>query len=188
MAGPSSRQVLDAVLARVVMLAGLLHRTLVVVTAALGIAAVTTFAGFALADDGNRSGLLLGGLLGGSIALVAGMELFFTRDVGRARQLRSISREEWAGAARTLAGRAAAGERAVAEATGVRSRLLRLVKGLWALKGDLDTLAEGGLAPAVSLAKALVPARLLTVAAAAVASPFLLAFGLLVLTLGLTAP
>jgi hypothetical protein len=111
------------------------------------------------------------------------MELGFTRDLAKARDLPNVSKEEWADAARVLAGRAAEGERAVAEARGARSRLVRLVKGLWALKADVNTLADGGLAPAVALSRALVPVRLLWVAGAAVASPFLLAFGVLVLVL-----
>jgi hypothetical protein len=166
-------------------LATILLRTLQVVCVLLGAAALTTFVGFGLADDWQRSGLVLGGVLGGAIAAVTVMELLFTRDVARAKRLPEISRAEWAAAARQVAGRAAASEREVTEARG-RTRLWRFIKGLWALKADIDTLADGGLAPAVSLGKALIPSRMLAVAAAAVAAPFLLAFGLFVLVLAAT--
>jgi hypothetical protein len=185
-AGPSSRSTYEAVVRRVSALAAVLHRTLQVVVGMLAVAAVLTFVGLGLSDDWSRASLVLGGVLGGAIAVAAVVELRFTRDLAKARDLPDISKQEWADAARVVTSRAAEGERAVVEAQGARSRLFRLVKGLWALKGDVDTLAEGGLAPAVALGKALVPIRLLWVAGAAVASPFLLAFGLLVFVLAVT--
>jgi hypothetical protein len=173
------------VITHVGLLATILLRTLQVVCVLLVAAAVTTFVGFAIADDWQQSGVLLGAVLGGAIAVAAFIEVRFTQDIARAKRLPEISREEWAGAARQVAGRAASSERSIVAAQG-RSRLWQFVKGLWALKADIDTLADGGLAPAVSLGKAVVPSRLLVVAVIGVAAPFLLAFGLFVLVLAVT--
>jgi hypothetical protein len=173
------------VIAHVGLVASILLRTLQVVCVLLVAAAVATFVGFAIADDWQQSGLVLGAVLGGAVAVAAVIEVRFTQDVARAKRLPEISREEWAGAARQVAGRAASSERSIVAAKG-RGRLWHFVKGLWALKADIDTLADGGLAPAASLGRAVVPSRLLTVAVIAVAAPFLLAFGLLVLVLAIS--
>ena len=185
MAGPSSRLTYEAVIAHVGALATILLRTLQIVTAMLAVAAVLTFVGIGIADDWGQSGLVLGLVLGGAILVVTVIEALFARDVARAKRLPEISREDWANAARQVATRATTGQRDLTETRG-RTRLWRLIKGLWALKADIDTLADGGLAPAVSLGKTMVPSRLLAVGAIAVAAPFLLAFGVLVLVLAVT--
>ena len=172
----------EQVIAHVGLVATILLRTLQVVCVVLVAAALTTFLGFALADDWQQSGLLLGAVLGGGIAVAAFIEIRFAQDIAKAKRLPEISREEWAGAARQVVGRAVDTERTIVAAKG-HSRLWRFVKGLWALKADIETLADGGLAPAASLGKAVVPSRLLTVAVIAVAAPFLLAFGLFVVVL-----
>jgi hypothetical protein len=184
MAGSSSRLTYQAVVDRVGWLATILLRTVQLVTVLLVLGGITAFVGCGLADDWGSSGLVLGGVVGGAILVLAFIEGWFALDLARAKRLPEISAQTWADAARQVASRAATGQREVTEARG-RSRLWRLVKGLWALKSDIDTLAEGGLAPAVALGKTLVPSRLLTVAAGAVAAPFLLTLGLLILVLAL---
>jgi hypothetical protein len=173
------------VTARVGLVAAFLLRTLVVVVAMLGAAALALFLGVAVADDWSGTGLLLGAVLGGGIAALAVVVLRFALDVRRIRDLPQVSRDEVRAAAGQLATTARDGERQFMEARGLR-RLVRLAQGLWDLKADVDALGDGGLAPAVSLGRALRPIRLGIVALSAVASPFLLAFGLFVLVVAAT--
>jgi hypothetical protein len=182
MAGSSSRLTYQAVVDRVGWLASILLHTIRAVIAVLVVAAVVLFVAFGLADDWGQSGLVLGGVVGVGIAVLVFIEGWFALDLAKARRLPEISAETWADAARQVATRAASSHRDLTEARG-RSRLWRLVKGLWALKSDVDTLADGGLAPAVALGRTLVPTRLLTVAAGAVAAPFLLGFSVVVLVI-----
>ena len=184
MAGSSSRLTYQAVVDRVGWLASILLRTVQVVTVMLVVAAVLCFAAMGRANDWGREGIVLGAVVSSGILALAFIEGWFALDLAKAKRLPEVSTEQWAGAARQVASRAATSHREVTAARG-RSRLWRLGKGVWALKSDIDTLAEGGLGPAVALARTLVPSRLMLVAIGAVAAPFLLAFGVLVLVLAL---
>ena len=182
MAGSSSRLTYQAVVDRVGWLASILLHTIRAVIVVLVIAGVVLFVAFGMADDWGQSGLVLGGVVGVAVLVLVVIEVWFALDLAKARRLPEISAETWAGAARQVATSAASGHRELVEARGL-SRIWRLVKGLLSLKSDVDTLADGGLAPAVALGKMLVPTRLLTVAAGAVAAPFLLGFSVVVLAI-----
>jgi hypothetical protein len=170
----------EAVAARVAAVAHWVRRTLELVVVLLVVGGVSLGAGFGWLSDWTGPGLVIGLILGGIVLATAVAVVFFTLDVRRAEALPTVSRQELGDAARMVAGRAASSERAMAEAKGLR-KLLRLGQGLWGLRSDIEVLAEGGLAPAVSLGKALVPARILPVAVVAALSPFLLSLGLIVL-------
>ncbi len=174
----------EAVTARVGALASYLLRILQVVTGILALAAAGLFVGSGAAGDWSVAAIVFGALVGGVVALAAVMVLLFARDVAKVRNLPDITAQDVQDAAKVLATSAASGERQVVEAKGWR-KLLKLATGLRSLKKDLDTLADGGMAPAVALGKALVPPRLIAVSLAAVISPFLLVLGVLVLAIGL---
>jgi len=176
----------EAVAARVAAVARFLVPTLTAVTALLLVGGIALFVGIGLLGDWSGVALVLGGALGGLAAGVAVMEGLFARDVAQVRELPSVRREDVDEAIRRLSTTIGAGERQVVERRGLR-RLVGLGRGLRALKRDVDDLAEGGLAPAVALGRALVPTRVVAVSLAAVAGPFVCGFGLVVLVLGLVA-
>jgi hypothetical protein len=175
----------EAVVARVGALATYLHRLLYGVTTMLAVGAIGLFVGVAMTDEWKGSGLTLGGVLAGAALVATIIEARFNMDVARVRDLPNITHEDLAHAARQLQTSAVAGERQLVEAHGFR-KLIRLALALRILKADVDALAEGGMAPAVALGRALRPSRLLLVGVITVASPFVLAFGLAAVILGLT--
>jgi hypothetical protein len=105
--------------------------------------------------------------------------------VARIRALPEVTAAHLRAAATQLGGRMTEGQQQFSQASG-RVRLWYLLLALRALRADLAELAEGGLAPAVALGQALRPGRLLAVAIAALATPFLLAGGLALLAAGVT--
>ena len=175
----------EVVIRRVAALVTYLLRLLQVVAGMLAAGALGLFVGSGALGDWSPAAIAFGALAAGAAVLATVMVLRFAGDVAKIRSLPDVSPQDVQEAARVLATSAVAGERQVVEAKGWR-KLLRLASGLRSLKKDLDTLGEGGMAPAVALGRALVPSRLVAVSIAAAISPLVLVLGLLVLLLGLT--
>ncbi len=173
------------VVARVAAVAALLLPTLVVLTGMGAVAAVAAGVGVAAADDWSRRGLVLGGvalILVGLVPLRLGR---FAGDIARVRRLPEVTRDQLSAAATQLGGRVSEGHQQVMGARGL-ARAWQVAKAARTIRSDLEALSDGGLAPATALVQALVPARIVVVTLASVATPFLLAAGLLVLVVGLT--
>ena len=174
--------ILDEVVARVAALVGLVQATvrILAVAAIAGIAAFVV--GVGMSDDWSRDALVFAGVVG-VIAAIAPFSLArFGSDLGPVRALPEVNAAEVREAAGTLAVKLGKGEREFVEAKGL-GRVTSLGRALWALRSDVEVLNQGGIAPASALFQTLRPTRLIRVGISALVAPFVLATGLLVLTL-----
>ena len=174
----------QAVVARVATVAGLVRITVhgLAIMAAVGVAALVVAGGLVGGWSGET--LLLAAALGGLAAVAPVVLARFGAALAPVRDLPTIRPEDLKAMAGTLGSSLASGERKFLDARGL-GRVTSLGSALWDLRKDVDTLKEGGLAPAAALAEVLIPTRLIRVGVSALAAPFLLAIGLLALVVAL---
>lgn len=170
---------------RVAAVADGLHRVVVALTAMGVAAALAAGTGAAASDRFSSKGLVAGVIVIALFVTPPWLLGRFAVDVGRIRRLPEITADQVGAAASRLGGRLDEGRRHATGDAGRAVKAWRLLQVGRRLRADLDELAEGGLAPAASLVQALVPTRLLAVSLAGLATPVLLAIGLVVLAIGL---
>jgi hypothetical protein len=176
--------ILDDVAARVAAVVGIIQATVRGLAGAAVVGIVAFVVGVGVADRWSGDALVFAGV----VALAAAVAPFTLARFGSAlapvRALPEVSAAEVREAAGTLAVKLGSGERHFVEAKGL-GRVTSLGRALWALRSDVEVLNQGGIAPASALFQTLRPTRLIRVGISALVAPFVLATGLLVLTLAL---
>jgi hypothetical protein len=174
----------EEIVARVGLVTGYVLATLWALTASALVGTVALVGAVFVSGGTDPSSVVLAGLLG-IVGVIATVILgLFANDLRPVRRLPEITGAHVRQATGTLATSLAAGEKRFVRAKGL-GRVTSLGRALWDLRKDVQTLGDGGLAPAVALFDVLVPTRLLQVGICALAAPFLLFVGLLALTFAL---
>lgn len=141
---------------------------------ALGVS--TFFVAVGLFGDWSGDALVFAAAVG-ALAAVAPVILFrFGTALGPIRRLPEVRAAELKATAGALGTKLKEGERRFVDTRGF-GRVVSLGAALWDLRGDLQALKDGGLAPASALVETMMPTRLIRVGISALAAPVLLAVG-----------